>query len=274
MVGINYIVYTPDLRNSLLLAEYNCEKIEAFDARSAVYFATGIAAQKKEMVLVFVDSSNASRSSFSGMTEAFYRKLPVVLVTFGNRLDYSRELNDVVNSHMVVDSVREIESVLVSAMPMHIEVRNNNVMLQQKTTGALELLKRVLHSNDYLYFGQNILLDRDGFECKVVQGGIPNCMDGSLANVLGASLAKLRRRYVGVVSEDEFIHDLNTIGNSNVNDLLLFVVICSKKQIIISDYAKNLGFECYCYRENDLTIENIRLVVNNNKMSIITVSEC
>ena len=122
MNQIKHIVYTSDLDLRSYLPSFMGESISALDPRSAVYIGTGIAAQNNEIVVVLLKSSNASRSAYSGMTEAYYRNLPIILVTVGRELDYSVELNDVINSHYVVSSFKEIENLSDLVLPAHIEL--------------------------------------------------------------------------------------------------------------------------------------------------------
>ena len=65
MNQIKHIVYTSYLDLRSYFPDYKGEIISALDSRSAVYIATGIAAQNKEAVVVLLKSSNASRSAFS-----------------------------------------------------------------------------------------------------------------------------------------------------------------------------------------------------------------
>ena len=76
------------------------------DERSAAYMACGIAAEAGEPVALSCTGATASRNYLPGLTEAFYRKLPVLAVTstqhlgrIGNMvpqvIDRTNELNDV-----------------------------------------------------------------------------------------------------------------------------------------------------------------------------------
>ncbi len=53
----------------------------SIDERSAVYMAVGIAEESNEPVAVICTESTASRNFFSGLTEAYYRKLPIIAIT-------------------------------------------------------------------------------------------------------------------------------------------------------------------------------------------------
>ena len=271
MNQIKHIVYTSDLDLRSYFPDYKGEIISALDSRSAVYNATGIAAQNKEVVAVFLKSSNASRSAFSGMTEAYYRNLPIILVTVGRELDYSVELNDVVNSHHVVSSLKEIEGISDLILPAHIELDIQANKDDIKTSPIFECLKGATSVDDYLYTSQNLSFNADGFNCKVVNGGTKNCLDGALSNVLGASLAKKRRRYIGVVTEDEFLHDMNALGNINVNDSLVYFVLCDHNNDMIYNYAKSLGFNTSSIVTDEITKEDIKKVLENKKKSLVVV---
>lgn len=271
MNQIKHIVYTSDLDLHSSFPGYDGEAISALDSRSAVYIGTGIAAQNKEIVVVLLKSSNASRSAFSGMTEAYYRNLPIILVTVGRELDYSVELKDVVNSHHVVSSLKEIERISDLALPAHIELDIQVNKDDIKTSPIFECLKGATSVDDYLYVSHNLSFDTERLNCKVVNGGTKNCLEGALSNVLGASLAKKRRRYIGVVTEDEFLHDMNALGNINVNDSLVYFVLCDHNNEMICNYAKTLGFYTSCLDVNEIAEKDTRIVLDNKKKSVIVV---
>lgn len=271
MNQIKHIVYTSDLDLHSYLPGFRGESISALDPRSAVYIGTGIAAQNKEIVVVLLKSSNASRSAYSGMTEAYYRNLPIILITVGRELNYSIELNDVVNSHYVVSSLEEIDNIAGLELPAHIELEIRCDSNDTTTSSVFEHLKRAVSADDYLYASHNLSLDADGFKCKVVVGGTDNCLEGALSNVLGASLAKKRRRYIGVVTEDEFLHDMNALGNINVNDSLVYFVLCSHNNEMICDYAKSLGFYISSLAVDEISVKDIQTVLDNKKKSLVVV---
>ena len=273
MNQIKYVVYTSDLVLHDYFPAYKGKSVSVLDSRSAVYIATGIAAQNKETVYVLLKSSNASRSAFSGMTEAYYRNLPVILVTIGKELDYSIELHDIVNSHYVVSSLKEMEKIADLALPSHIELNIPDKAKDIKTSSIFDCLRGATLEDDYLYVSQNVSLDADGFNCKVINGGTKNCLEGALSNVLGASLAKKRRRYIGIVTLDEFLHDMNALGNINVNDSLVYIVLCTHNNEIICNYAKTLDYFVTSLYVNEISEQDIIAVLYNKKKSVIVVYE-
>ena len=100
---------------------------------------------------------------------------------------------------------------------------------------------------------------------------MPGCYEGALANVLGASLAKRHKKYIGLVSEDELIHDLNTLGNININDLVSFIIVGNKKNNLLMDCATTLQFEVIHTKENQITDSEIRSACLNSKKTLLMI---
>ena len=275
MSNLMTIIYTIDLEKAPFILE--CKKngkncISAIDARSAVYMATGICAQNQCKVAVCVDAGNASRSAFSGMTEAFYRKLPVALITIGRKLDYTKELNDVVVGRYTAENYIDVFNLMDKEFPMHIELTTEASKLKKIECDKLQhALSSVLGTTEYLYISQGIKKAECNYSGKVVYGGMPGCYEGALANVLGASLAKRHKKYIGLVSEDELIHDLNTLGNININDLVSFIIVGNKKNNLLMDCATTLQFEVIHTKENQITYSEIRSACLNSKKTLLMI---
>ena len=240
MKKIEYLIYTKEVEPSMVVQQFKKDNIKcilALDVRSAVYYATGISAQCGEIVAVCVDGSNASRSAFSGMTEAFYRQLPVILITLGNSLDYTMELKDVVLGHYLVKDAKEILNFANYKLPAHIELGEEIIIdTEVESLKLQEALMEAVSEKDYLYFSPRFQTKEKDFMCKCISGGMSRCKDGTLSNVFGASLAQKRRRYIGVVTEEEFLHDMNTLGNIHANKNLFFIVISQKFEKMIVQY--------------------------------------
>lgn len=90
--GVRHVVISPGSRNMALVASlendeyFQCHSV--VDERSAVYFAIGLSvAQGNAPVVLSCTSAQATRNYIPGMTEAYYRGTPLVVVT----ADYSRD---------------------------------------------------------------------------------------------------------------------------------------------------------------------------------------
>ena len=83
--GIKKIVASPGTTNITFVASIQqdpyFEIFSAVDERSAAYIACGMAAESGEPVVLSCTGATASRNYLPGLTEAFYRKLPILAVT-------------------------------------------------------------------------------------------------------------------------------------------------------------------------------------------------
>lgn len=83
--GITRAIISPGTTNLEFAAglqySQNFELYSAVDERSAAYMACGMAAESNEPVIITCTEATASRDYFPGITEAYYRKLPILVVT-------------------------------------------------------------------------------------------------------------------------------------------------------------------------------------------------
>lgn len=83
--NIRKIIISPGGTNPTLVGSVQqdsfFELYSAVDERSAAYMACGLAAESNEPVALSCTGATASRNYFPGLTEAFYRKLPVLAIT-------------------------------------------------------------------------------------------------------------------------------------------------------------------------------------------------
>lgn len=83
--GIKNIIINPGTMNMSLVASLQNDDFfklySCVDERSACYMACGLAAESNEPVVLTCTGATASRNYMPGLTEAFYRKLPILCVT-------------------------------------------------------------------------------------------------------------------------------------------------------------------------------------------------
>lgn len=83
--GIKRIVISPGTTNIMFVASVQqdswFEIYSAADERSAAYIACGLAGETGDPVVLSCTGATASRNYFPGLTEAYYRKLPILAVT-------------------------------------------------------------------------------------------------------------------------------------------------------------------------------------------------
>ncbi len=94
--NVRKIVVSPGATNIPIAwgAQYDpfFEVYSVLDERSAAYFACGLAEQSGEKVALSCTGATASRNYMPGLTEAFYRKLPVIAITSMTSLGCSGNL--------------------------------------------------------------------------------------------------------------------------------------------------------------------------------------
>ena len=83
--GIRKIIASPGTTNFTFVGSVQndpfFEVYSAVDERSAAYMACGMAAESGEPVVLSCTGATASRNYYPGLTEAYYRKLPVLAIT-------------------------------------------------------------------------------------------------------------------------------------------------------------------------------------------------
>ena len=130
-----------------------------------------------------------------------------------------------------------------------------------------------MSENDYLYYSPAIETEINSYSCKCICGGMKGCNEGTLSNILGASLAGKRRRYVGVLTEEEFLHDMNTLGNIHVNDSLFYIILSNNQMKMIEDYAKSLHYVVEIEREDNLyETKIVNQILENGKKTVLILS--
>lgn len=119
--GIRYVIASPGTTNINFVASVQCDPFfkvySSVDERSAAYLACGIASESGEPVVLSCTGATASRNYISGLTEAHYRKLPVLAVTSTQSpvkvghlvpqvIDRSLQQADTVHESILVNMVR------------------------------------------------------------------------------------------------------------------------------------------------------------------------
>lgn len=87
--NVRKVIVSPGTTNITFVASIQqdsyFEMFSAADERSAAYIACGLAAESGEPVALSCTGATASRNYVPGLTEAYYRKLPVVAITACHR---------------------------------------------------------------------------------------------------------------------------------------------------------------------------------------------
>lgn len=143
--NIRKFVVSPGTTNITLVASIQqdpfFEIYSAADERSAAYIACGLAEESNEPVALSCTGATASRNYVSALTEAFYRKIPILAITATQNvdkvghlipqvIDRSTHLNDTVRHSVYVPSITDDSQV------WGCEIKVNNALLELRRNGG------------------------------------------------------------------------------------------------------------------------------------------
>ena len=132
--NIKKIVASPGTTNITFIASAQSDPFfeiySSVDERSAAYIACGLSASSGEAVVLSCTGATASRNYMPGLTEAFYRKLPILAVTstqpisrvglhYAQMIDRSVAPNDVVKKSFVIPLVKAQSDVLFCTLKIN-----------------------------------------------------------------------------------------------------------------------------------------------------------
>ena len=143
--GIHRVIASPGTTNMTFVVSIENDPWfqiwSSVDERSAAYLACGMAAETGEPVVISCTGATASRNYMPGLTEAYYRKLPVLAITStrGNhkvghlidqQIDRRALPNDIAMESVTIPMVKDKED------ERFCEVEANKAMLALKLNGG------------------------------------------------------------------------------------------------------------------------------------------
>ncbi len=149
--GSTNISFVESIRNDDFFEVYSC-----VDERSAAYLACGMAADTKEPVVLTCTGATASRNYFSGLTEAYYRKLPIIAITATQHLgrtgqniaqviDRNIQPKDIVKKSIQLTSVYSEED----AWACNLNVNQALIEARRNGGGPVHINMVTTYSNDF-----------------------------------------------------------------------------------------------------------------------------
>ena len=143
--GIHRVIASPGTTNMTFVVSIENDPWfqiwSSVDERSAAYLACGMAAETGEPVVISCTGATASRNYMSGLTEAYYRKLPVLAITStrGNhklghlidqQIDRRNIPNDIAMESVTIPMVKDKED------ERYCEIEANKAILALKLNGG------------------------------------------------------------------------------------------------------------------------------------------
>lgn len=125
--GIRYVIASPGTTNGPIVGSVQNDPffrvISCVDERSAAYMACGIAESTGEAVVLSCTGATASRNYMPGLTEAYYRKLPVLAITSMGRTQEIGNLRTQILDRSMLPNDISNESVSIEPVETDIEAR-------------------------------------------------------------------------------------------------------------------------------------------------------
>lgn len=143
--NIKNIVASPGSTNICFVASVQNDDffnvISCVDERSASYIACGMAAETGEPVVITCTGATASRNYFPGLTEAYYRKLPVIAITATQHLgrigqNVAQVIDRTVQPKDIVKKSIQLQTVFSEEDKWDCNLKINDVLLECRRNGG------------------------------------------------------------------------------------------------------------------------------------------
>ena len=162
--GIKKVIASPGTTNLTFLGSIQqddwFEIYSSVDERSAAYIACGLSAESGEPVVLTCTGATASRNYYSGLTEAYYRKLPILAITSFQGVDRLGHLiaQNVDRRNLPYDIVR-----LSVDLPFVTNEREENYVTIEANKAVLELRRNgggPVHINLTTHYSKNFTIQQ------------------------------------------------------------------------------------------------------------------
>lgn len=192
--GIRKVIASPGTTNICLVASLQQDRYfqvySSVDERSAAYMACGMAAESGESVALSCTGATASRNYLPGLTEAFYRKLPVLAITSSqsnSRIGHNRAQVTDRRSHLPDTALLSVQLPIVKdkedEWECEIVVNKALLELRHRGGGPVHINLQTRYSNDY---SVHDLPPARAIRRYTVEDTLPNLPQGKIVVFVGA----------------------------------------------------------------------------------------
>ena len=142
---IKKMVLSPGSANASFVASVQSdsefELYSSVDERSAAYIACGLAEESNEPVVICCTGATASRNYMPGLTEAYYRKLPIIAVTATRPISWIGQNRDQLIDRTIIPNDIAVKSVHLPIVQnsddaWECNLKINDVLLELKRNGG------------------------------------------------------------------------------------------------------------------------------------------
>ena len=191
---VRKVIASPGSANSPLVASLDrddfFEMYSAVDERSAAYMACGLAAESGEAVVISCTGATASRNYMPGLTEAYYRKLPVLAITstqpvgrighhYAQVIDRSTLPKDVAKLSLTLPIIKDVED------QWDCEIKINRAILELSRHGGGPAHINLQTDSNRNYTTRSLPVPRK-IDRVTVEDNFPEVARGRVAVFVGA----------------------------------------------------------------------------------------
>jgi len=192
--GIRKVIVSPGTTNMTFVGSVQhdpfFEIYSSADERSAAYMACGMAEESREPVVISCTGATASRNYYSGLTEAYYRKLPILAIT-------SHQGTDCIG-HLIAQNIdrrqvaNDIARLSVDIPVVH-DKRDEHFAEMEANKAVLELFRRgggPVHINLHTHYCQDFSVKQLP-SCRIIRhhssyDNLPSLPSGKIAIFVGS----------------------------------------------------------------------------------------
>lgn len=263
--------------------------IEIIDERSAGYVSTGMCAEVGEPIVVWCADNDSYRNLTSALTEAYYRKLPLLVAALSCENDIDQTINPYDTIRYYVNNTlykfkgteeevdRAINYLYADVKgPVYLSVtgfREPNVEKNSKENACYDVttITKILPSDTCVHIGKDFCC-----ECSHISDNKFRSdhytKDGNLSMLIGSSVVARNQLHVGIFSSEEVSYDLNMLGNRHVDgNIVLFTLLSGETSVVIRDVAKSFGWECRRVDMREIDSIKEKLIISDKPQYIEVV---
>ena len=194
---IKKMVLSPGSANASFVAsaQYDgeFELYSSVDERSAAYIACGLAEESQEPVVICCTGATASRNYMPGLTEAYYRKLPLIAITATRPIAWLGQNRDQLIDRTVIPNDIAVKSVHLPVIEnehdeweCNLKINDALLELQRNGGGPVHINLTTSYSLD---FSVSKLPEERVIQRVVLGSELPKLSNGNIAIFVGAHSA-------------------------------------------------------------------------------------
>lgn len=242
----------------------NC--IEVIDERSAGYIATGMCEETQSPIVIWCADNDSYRNMMSALTEAYYKKLPVLVISIPCDSPINQSINPTDTIRYYVNSFtgdnagieNDIEKAIdylnaeikgpvylalfKSASNYYSRTENIDNGKDSVTFDSTEITN-LIPTTACVHLGHHITTESRHIQ-ELIQRSNHQTEDGNVSMLIGSSFVSPAQLNVGIFEANEVAYDLNMLGNRHIGKNLIIIVISQVPDNSLYDFAQKMEWDC------------------------------